>query len=92
MLFGEIKKKAQSEKAIFLRASQVTSYHRHGGIPPRRTSTSYKLSKTIDIQPSRTSILDLNAPEEELLRNMHPKTRYNIRLAEKRKVTVREGA
>ncbi len=44
-----------------------------------------------DTQPSETRILSLDCPAEELLSKMHPKTRYNIRLASKRGVTVRQG-
>lgn len=40
--------------------------------------------------PAWTQVLDLNKSEEDLLNSFHPKTRYNIRLSEKRGVIVRE--
>lgn len=36
-------------------------------------------------------LLDLTPSEEELLANMHPKTRYNTRYAQKHGITVRQG-
>jgi len=35
-------------------------------------------------------ILDLTKSEDELLKNMHPKTRYNIKVAQKHDVIIRE--
>lgn len=41
------------------------------------------------LQPRVTQVLDLLSNPDDVLNAMHPKTRYNIRLAEKKGVTVR---
>lgn len=43
------------------------------------------------IQFRNTLVLDLTACEEDLLARMKPKTRYNVRLAQKRNVVIRPG-
>lgn len=44
-----------------------------------------------DVLPPDTVLIDLQGTEDELLARMHPKTRYNIRLAQRRGVVVHEG-
>src|SRR5688572_13782759 len=43
------------------------------------------------IQFQNTVLIDLGPTEEEMLARMKPKTRYNVRLAEKKGVTLRVG-
>ncbi len=45
-----------------------------------------------DLLPPDTVMIDLRDTEDAILLRMHPKTRYNVRLAERRGVVVTEGS
>ena len=58
----------------------------------KKTDTGEKVllkKSPTDVQPPDTVLLPLDKTEEELLSAMKPKWRYNIRLAEKKGVTVK---
>jgi lipid II:glycine glycyltransferase (peptidoglycan interpeptide bridge formation enzyme) len=44
-----------------------------------------------DMQPPSTVVVDITGPEEKILQGMKSKTRYNIRLSQKKGITVTEG-
>jgi peptidoglycan pentaglycine glycine transferase (the first glycine) len=58
-------------------------------IEPQRETTLPRAAK--EIQPSHNWFLGLEKTEEELLIAMKPKTRYNIGVAERKGVVVKEG-
>jgi len=53
--------------------------------------TGLGLRQAHAVQPKQTLIVDLTKSEETILAEMHPKTRYNIKVAAKHGVTVREA-
>ena len=80
-----VKKLCQEEKSIFFKMEPVLKSEFHKKMILK---TELKLSDK-EIQPSQTIILDLEKSEEELMAEMKPKTRYNIRLAQKHGVEIR---
>ena len=77
----EIVHLAKKEKSIFFRFEPINN-------KSQILNTKYKIQNTAPIQPLHTLTLDLTKSDEELLSSMHPKTRYNIRLAERHGITV----
>ncbi len=51
--------------------------------------SKFQIQKVKDINPRATTVLDLSKTEAELLAAMHSKTRYNIRLAEKKGLEIK---
>ena len=80
LLISKIKFIAQKEKAFFFRLEPLKEID----------FVSPKL-RVPSVQPNQTAILDLNIPEDEILKKMHSKTRYNIRLAQKKGVIIQES-
>jgi lipid II:glycine glycyltransferase (peptidoglycan interpeptide bridge formation enzyme) len=94
---------ARKQGAIFLKADPDVVLGR--GIPGAEDASEDKDGQAVmaelrrrgwrfssdQIQFRNTVLIDLSASEEEMLRRMKQKTRYNVRLAEKKGVTVRLG-
>jgi len=66
---------------VFVRFEPIES----GAIP----QDSWHVEMTTYRQPKDTLLLDLSQTQDELFAHMHSKTRYNIRLAEKKGVEIR---
>lgn len=85
--FEYVRQIAKKENTIFLRFEPMTKFQFSIFIMP--LGRNFQFKKSLDVQPSQTMILDLLKNEEELLSEMHSKTRYNIRLAKKKGVAVK---
>jgi lipid II:glycine glycyltransferase (peptidoglycan interpeptide bridge formation enzyme) len=58
----------------------------------RLRALGFHVSSLPPVQPRRTLVIDITAEEDDILLAMKSKTRYNIRLAGRRGVTVRTGS
>jgi lipid II:glycine glycyltransferase (peptidoglycan interpeptide bridge formation enzyme) len=99
-LVDALKELSQEENLVFLKLEPdyiVRKWeNKKGKIDKLIKEERIDLEK-LGLQPARRElfdphsfVMDLNQTGEELLANMHSKTRYNIRLAEKKGVTVEE--
>lgn len=90
LLFEEIRKLAEQAGAMFLRFEPIEKFQA-SNLPAGQGDGEQAIIKTLDIQPSRTLILDLTKTADNLLKEMHQKTRYNINLAIKKGVKIVVG-
>jgi lipid II:glycine glycyltransferase (peptidoglycan interpeptide bridge formation enzyme) len=77
----------RQRKAFFLKI-EPDCWH-EGGAQPCPAPVGYRRS-THSIQPPRTVLISLDSSDDEILARMKSKTRYNIRLADKKGVSVRQ--
>lgn len=71
---------------------KISAFYIEPKIPtsPNLKNTKFGYSK-FSFLPAKTIIVDLAKSEDELLKSMKPKTRYNIKIAQKRGVVVRKS-
>jgi lipid II:glycine glycyltransferase (peptidoglycan interpeptide bridge formation enzyme) len=84
LIFYQIKKFLKKEHCCFFRFNPPLKKNQLFRIP------DLKVSLAKSKQPEKTSFLDLTKSEEDLLKSMKQKTRYNIRLAQRKHVTIKK--
>lgn len=85
LLWTEIDDVCREHNAIFCKL-EIDSWYREDWI--LASSEARWTTSQHNIQPPRTILVDIKDTEEQILARMKQKTRYNIRLAEKKGVTV----
>ncbi|MBL7142017.1 peptidoglycan bridge formation glycyltransferase FemA/FemB family protein [Patescibacteria group bacterium] len=86
LLIKEIKEIAKGENAIFWRIEPLNK-----DVLPKVYDLKFRLVAARPVQPPKTLILDLRKSESRTLSQMHSKTRYNIRLAQRHGIKIFES-
>ncbi|XOU94125.1 MAG: lipid II:glycine glycyltransferase FemX [Candidatus Kerfeldbacteria bacterium] len=87
---GELVAQLSETKVMFIKIEPPLEKHHLDKFT--KAISKYKFVAEKFVQPQDSWLLDFNMSEEDLLAQMHHKTRYNIRLAEKKGVIVRIGS
>lgn len=83
---NEIDLLCRKKHAVFLKI-EPDAWDDH---PAKLDATTWNLNiSQNNIQPPRTVVLDITGTDDEILLRMKQKCRYNIRLAEKKNITIR---
>lgn len=88
--FTALQEKAKTEKLAFCRLEPNAEDFL--AIQEKAKTEKLILKKTINLQPQKTLLLDLTKDLETLSKELSQKTRYNIRLAEKKGVKIFQGS
>ena len=88
-VLSDLERFARQSRAIFIKIDPDLNPH---PLPFSLVGRREWRESAEQIQFRNTMEIDLRYSEDELLAAMHQKTRYNIRLAQKRGVTVRTGS
>ena len=87
ILGAEIDEACRRKRAVFLKVEPDLASESHASSAP----LGFQLSSHA-IQPPRTILVDLSGTEDDLLGRMKQKTRYNLRLAQKKGIKVAQSA
>jgi lipid II:glycine glycyltransferase (peptidoglycan interpeptide bridge formation enzyme) len=86
--WAEIDGLCRKKRAIFLKVESDTWDNQPSTIQPSNLQPSNRKSP-YNIQPPRTIVISITGSEDDILARMKQKCRYNVRLAEKKGITVR---
>ena len=93
-IFSTIHSAARQHRAVFLKVEPDVSGAEQNGDMPNAVHGILRQAGFIPadtIQPRSSLVIDIRGDEETILAAMKQKTRYNIRLAQKKEVTVHQG-